>query len=132
MTEITRVGDIKLEVMSTDVEGKQKCKRHNEQLTWEWKKNKNKKQIKDWKNIHAEPVTVEKIWKKKQKKKREKKNQKMWLEKEKRKEKKMKDNTNAFISMTFRTDACFLLYCFVKIVLLKILLISSKWGRAVH
>ena len=38
MTEITGVGDIKLEVMSTDVEGKQKCKRHNEQLTWEWKK----------------------------------------------------------------------------------------------
>ena len=43
MTEITRVGDIKLEVMSRDVEGKQKCKRHNEQLTWKWKK-KPKKQ----------------------------------------------------------------------------------------
>ena len=38
MTEITREGYIMLEVMSTDVEGKQKCKRHNEQLTWEWKK----------------------------------------------------------------------------------------------
>ena len=33
MTEITREGDKKLEVMSTDVEGKQKCKRHNEQLS---------------------------------------------------------------------------------------------------
>ena len=33
MTEITRVGDIKLEVMSTDAEGKQKRKRPNEQLT---------------------------------------------------------------------------------------------------
>ena len=33
MTEITGEGDIKLEVMSMDVEGRQKCKRHNEQLT---------------------------------------------------------------------------------------------------
>ena len=33
MTEITREGDIKLEVMNTDVEGRQKCKIHNEQLT---------------------------------------------------------------------------------------------------
>ena len=67
MKEITREGDIKSEVMSTDVEGKQKCKRHNEQLTWEWKekkvKKKKKKQIQDWINIHAEAVTVEKIWK---------------------------------------------------------------------
>ena len=38
MTEITREGDIKLEVMSMAIEGKQKCKRHNEQLTWEGKK----------------------------------------------------------------------------------------------
>ena len=38
MTEITREGAIRLEVMSMDVEGKQKCKRHNEQLTCEWKK----------------------------------------------------------------------------------------------
>ena len=43
MTEITTEGDIKLEVMSTDVEGKQKYKRHNEQLTWEWKKLKKQK-----------------------------------------------------------------------------------------
>ena len=28
-----RDGDIKLKVMSTDVEGRQECKRHNEQLT---------------------------------------------------------------------------------------------------
>ena len=47
--------------MSTDVGGKQKCKRHNEQLTW--KKKKIREQIKNWKNMHAEPVTVEKIWK---------------------------------------------------------------------
>ena len=33
MTEITGEGDIKLEVMSTGVKGRQKCKRHNEQLT---------------------------------------------------------------------------------------------------
>ena len=38
MTEIIREGDIQLEVMSTEVEGKQKCKRHNELLTWEKKK----------------------------------------------------------------------------------------------
>ena len=40
MTEIMRGGDIKLEIMSTDVEGRQKCKSHNEQLTWDLKKNK--------------------------------------------------------------------------------------------
>ena len=61
MTEITWVGDIKLEVMSTDVEGKQKYKRHNEQLTWEWKKVKQKNKLKTEKYIHAETVTVEKI-----------------------------------------------------------------------
>ena len=43
MTEITLEGDIKLEVMSTDIEGRQKCKRHNEQLTWDLKKWKIKK-----------------------------------------------------------------------------------------
>ena len=44
------------------------------------------------------------------------------------KKKKMKDNTNAIMSMTFEfgTDACFLLHSFVKIVLVKILLISSR------
>ena len=41
-----------------------------------------REQIKDWKNIHAERVTVEKI--KKKKKKKRKKNQKMWSEKEKK------------------------------------------------
>ena len=62
-------------------------------------KKSKKTQIKDWKNIHAEPVTVEKIWKQ-NKKKREKKNQKMWLEKEKKwkKRKKMKDNTNTYFN----------------------------------
>ena len=56
-----------------------------------------KEQIEDWKNIHAERVTVEKIKKKKKKKKR-KKNQKMWSEKEKKNEKKQKtmDNANTF------------------------------------
>ena len=56
-------GDIKVEVMSTDLEWRQW--RHNEQLTWDLKKNKNMKireQIKDCKNIHAERVTVEKIF----------------------------------------------------------------------
>ena len=52
MTEITWVGDIKLEVMSTDVEGKQKCKRHNEQLTWEWKKFKKNKLKTEKKDIY--------------------------------------------------------------------------------
>ena len=46
MTEITREGDIKLEVISSDVESKQKCKRHNEQLTWEGKKNKKTNRLK--------------------------------------------------------------------------------------
>ena len=52
-----------------------------------------REQIKDWKNIHAERVTVEKM-----KKKKRKKNQKMWSEKEKKKWKKKKtmDNTNTF------------------------------------
>ena len=51
-------------------------------------------QIKDWKNIHAERVTVEKI----KKKKKRKKNQKMWSEKEKKwkKKKKTMDNMNTF------------------------------------
>ena len=41
----------------------------------------------------------------------------MWLEKKNEKKKKMKDNTNIFISMTFEfvTDACFLLYCLLKL-----------------
>ena len=58
-----------------------------------------REQIKDWKNIHAERVTVEKI---KKKKKKRKKNPKMWSEKRKKKEKKKKkrkktkDNTNTF------------------------------------
>ena len=37
-----RERDIKLEVMSMDVEGRQKCKRHHEQLTWDLKKNHKK------------------------------------------------------------------------------------------
>ena len=66
MTDITWEGDIKLAVISTDVEGRQKCKIQNEQLTWDLKKKKSKnmkirEQIKDWKNIHSERVTVEKI-----------------------------------------------------------------------
>ena len=91
-----------------------------------------REQIKDWKNIHAERVTVEKILKKK--KKNRKKNQKMWSEKEKKMKKNKKRWTIRtlfiFISVTFQfgTDACFLLYYFVEIVLLKILLLSSTWG----
>ena len=38
MTDITWEGDIKLAVISTDVEGRQKCKIQNEQLTWDLKK----------------------------------------------------------------------------------------------
>ena len=38
MTEISREGYIKLKVISTDVEGRQKCKIQNEQLTWDLKK----------------------------------------------------------------------------------------------
>ena len=73
-----------------------------------------REQIKDWKNIHAERVTVEKINLKKKKKKR-KKNQKMWSEKEKKNEKKNRWTIRTlfiFISVTFEsgTDACFLLY----------------------
>ena len=55
-----------------------------------FKKRKNikiREQIKDWKNIHAERVTVEKVFKKKKKK-----NQKMWSEKEKKNEKKKKND----------------------------------------
>ena len=112
MTEIAWEGDIKLEVMNTDVEGRQKCKRYNEQLTWDLKKII-REQIKDWKNIHAEQVTVEKMKKKKSKRRTIR-------------------TLFIFISVTFElgTDACFLLYYFVEIVLLKILLLSSTWGGA--
>ena len=92
MTEITREGDIKLEVMSTDVEGKQNCKRHNEQLTWKWKESKKKQQIKDWKKAIYMPNQW--LLKKLEKKKR-KKNQKMWLKKEKKNEKK-KENEGQY------------------------------------
>ena len=61
MTEITWEGELKLEVMSTDVEAWQKSKIHNEQLTWDFLK-KIRQQIKDWKNIHAERVTVKKFF----------------------------------------------------------------------
>ena len=68
MTEITWEGDIKLEVMSTDVGGKHKSKR---QIMSNWpgrrKKKNPKKQIQDWKNIHAEPVIVGKKFEKKEK-----------------------------------------------------------------
>ena len=70
-------------------------------------------------------MTVEK----KKKKKKEKKNQKMWSEKEKKMKKKgwTIRTVFIFISVTFEfgTDACFLLYYFVEIVLVKILLLSS-------
>ena len=46
MTEITRERDIKLEVMSMDVEGKQLSK---SQIMSNWP-GRRKKQIKDWKN----------------------------------------------------------------------------------
>ena len=36
MTDIMWEGDIKLAVISTDVEGRQKCKIQNEQLTWDF------------------------------------------------------------------------------------------------
>ena len=42
MTEISREGYIKLKVIITDVEGRQKCKIQNEQLTWDLKKKKKK------------------------------------------------------------------------------------------
>ena len=85
-------------------------------------------QIKDWKNIHAERVTVEKNEKK------EKRTRKCGRKKKKKMKKKNKKRWTIrtlfifiFISVTFEfgTDACFLLYYFVEIVLLKILLLSS-------
>ena len=94
-----RDGDIKLEVMSTDVEGRQECKRHNEQLTWDLKKNKKnmkiREQIKDWKNIHAKRVTVEKKFFKERKKEPE---NVVGKRKKTRKKKITKDNTNTFYS----------------------------------
>ena len=55
-----------------------------------------REQIKDWKNIHAERVTVEKM-KKKKKKKREKRTRKCGRKKKKKwKKKKTMDNTNTF------------------------------------
>ena len=131
MTEISREGYIKLKVISTDVEGRQKCKIQNEQLTWDFKKKiknmKIREQIKDWKNIHAERVTVEK--RKKKKKKKEKKEPENVVGKRKKWKKKRWTIRTLFIfsSVTFEfgTDACFLLYYFVEIVLLKILLLSS-------
>ena len=88
-----------------------------------------REQIKDWKKIHAERVTVEKILKKREKK--EKKEPENVVGKRKKKWKKKNRWTIRtlfiFISVTFKfgTDACFLLYYFVEIVLLKILLLSS-------
>ena len=87
-----------------------------------------REQIKDWKNIHAERVTVEKI-KKKKKKKREKRTRKCGRKKKKKMKKKKRWTIRTlfiFISVTFEfgTDAYFLYY-FVEIVLLKILLLSS-------
>ena len=78
--------------------------------------------------MHPERVTVEK--KKEPENVVEKRKKKM----KKKKRKKMRDDTNTFLSMTFEfgTDACFLLHCFVKTVLLKFLLIISTWGRAAH
>ena len=46
MTDITREGDIKLAVLSTDVEGRQKCKIQSEQLTWKKILKKRKKREK--------------------------------------------------------------------------------------
>ena len=91
-----------------------------------------REQIKDWKNIHAERVTVEKKFFKKRKK-----NQKMWSEKEKKwKKTKKKKNDGQYEHFLFLfqwlfklgTDVWFLLYYLVEIVLLKILLLSSTWG----
>ena len=89
-----------------------------------------KEQIKDWKNIHAERVTVEKI--KKKKRKKEKKEPENVVGKRKKKMKKKKKRWTIrtlfiFISVTFEfgTDAYFLLYYFVEMVLLKILLLCS-------
>ena len=85
-----------------------------------------REQIKDWKNIHAERVTVEKIKKKKKSKKKEKKEPENVVGKRKKKRWTIR-TLFIFISVTFEfgTDACFLLYYFVEIVLLKILLLSS-------
>ena len=73
---------------------------------------------------------------KKKKKKKRKKNQKMWSEKEKKMKKKNDGQYEHFLFLfqwlEFGTDACFLLYNFVEIVLLKILLLSSTWGGGRH
>ena len=62
------------------------------------------------------------------KKKRKTEPENVVEKRKKKKKKKMKDYTNAFISMTFEfgTDACFLMYCFVKIAVDKIIFFPFK------
>ena len=86
-----------------------------------------REQIKDWKHIHAERVTVEKMKKRKKKRKKEPENVVGKRKKMKKKKRWIIRTLFIFISVTFEfgTDVCFLLYYFVEIVLLKILLLSS-------
>ena len=100
MTEISRERYIK--ISSNKYGRRRKAKMQNTKWAIDLRFKKKKKilnikireQIKDWKNIHAERVTVEKIKKKKKKEKKRKKNQKMWSEKKNEKKQKTMDNTN--------------------------------------
>ena len=97
------------------------------------KKNPQKtKQIKDWKNIHAEPMTVEKIWKIKQKKKRKEEPENVVG---KRKKMKKKENKRQFEHFYFQWLLSLgLMHFFCSIVLSKLYCWKFfwSWGRAAH
>ena len=128
MTEISREGDIKLEVMNTDVGGKKKSKR---QIMSNWTgRRKKKKQIEDWKKYTCRLSDCwKKIWKKKEKRGTRKC---VW------KKKKMNDDTNSFfvfsdfwvVGLLHDLLSCFIFYCCNGITV--IFLINSTWGRAVQ
>ena len=89
MTEITREGHIKLEVMNTDVERKQKSKRQI-MSNWPGRRKKEQQQIRLEKKIHDKPINI-------RKKKRKEEPENVFEKKmEKKKKKKMKDDTNTF------------------------------------
>ena len=77
-------------------------------------KKKRKKQIKDWKNVHAKPVTVGKSLKKKQKKKRKEEPENVLEKRQKKgKKKKMKDNTNTYFQRLLSLELIHVLFFFV-------------------
>ena len=123
MTEITREGDMKLEVMSTNVEGKQKCK--NIMSNWRERKKKENK-------LKTEKIYMPNEWRLKKFEKKNKKEPENVVEKRKKMEKKWGTIRTLLFQWLLNLGLMqvFSLYCFVKIVLLKILLISSTRGRA--